>query len=78
MYFSTFLSTLFISCLMKLSSTLSLKFLQYVNSIVDRFAFIIMITVTFEISPIYMYVYIRGVSDVGFSIFADTDADFAF
>ena len=27
---------------------------------------------------IYIYMYIRGVSDVGFPIFADTDADFAF
>ena len=27
---------------------------------------------------IYIYIYIRGVSDVGFPIFADADAHFAF
>ena len=30
-----------------------------------------------QVINIYIYIF-RGVSDVGFSIFADTDADFAF
>ena len=46
------------------------KYIQVTNSPILHENF--QITIEFE------YTYIRGVSDVGFSIFADTDADFAF
>ena len=53
-------------------------YIYFKTVLLDEYQFTLELLISFVLYRNYMPLPIRGVSDVGFSIFADTDADFAF